>query len=168
MVQIRKRSLVLAGGLLLVLAVASGGVAGALGSTFADVPPSHPFFDEIEWMNANGIAGGYNDGSYRPGAPVSRAAMAAFMARLNDAYYLTDTGSVSATGTSLSNTADCDDGDRAIAGGGRTTSIELYLTDSHPTTSGDGWTVRWEFASGSSSANIQVWALCAPPHLAAG
>jgi len=51
--------------------------------TFTDVPPSHPFYDEIEWMAAEGISEGFQPGpTYRPNNPVSRGAMAAFMYRL--------------------------------------------------------------------------------------
>jgi hypothetical protein len=46
---------------------------------FSDVPPSHPFFFEIDFMEDNGIAGGYQDGTFRPGATVTRQAMSAFM-----------------------------------------------------------------------------------------
>lgn len=56
--------------------------AGALVQTFTDVPPGHPFFDEIEWMAANGISTGYADGTYRPADVVTRQAMSAFMERL--------------------------------------------------------------------------------------
>jgi hypothetical protein len=50
--------------------------------TFSDVTATHPFVDEIEWLAGSGIAGGYQDGTYRPTAPVSRGAMAAFLYRL--------------------------------------------------------------------------------------
>lgn len=49
--------------------------------TFSDVPTSHPFFAEVEWMAAERISTGYSDGSYRPTWAVSRQAMSAFMAR---------------------------------------------------------------------------------------
>lgn len=50
--------------------------------TFCDVFPTHDFFDEIEWVAAEGIASGYPDGDFKPTAAVSRQAMAAFMYRL--------------------------------------------------------------------------------------
>ena len=49
--------------------------------SFTDVPRSHPFFLEIEWLNASGISTGWNDGTFRPGALVERQAMAAFLFR---------------------------------------------------------------------------------------
>lgn len=58
--------------------------AGGPGPTFNDVPESHPFFDEIEWMVASGITHGYPDGGYHPSEPVTRQAMSAFMQRLYD------------------------------------------------------------------------------------
>jgi hypothetical protein len=56
----------------------------AAGPTFSDVPESHPFHDEIEWMAKVGITDGYPDGTYRPNRNVTRAEMSAFMKRLND------------------------------------------------------------------------------------
>jgi hypothetical protein len=50
--------------------------------TFNDVTPSHPFFQEIEWMAATGIASGFDGDLFLPGANVSRQAMSAFMYRV--------------------------------------------------------------------------------------
>jgi DNA-binding beta-propeller fold protein YncE len=50
--------------------------------TFSDVPTTHPFYDEIEWMARRGVSTGYPDGTYRPTVAVSRQSMAAFVARL--------------------------------------------------------------------------------------
>jgi hypothetical protein len=49
---------------------------------FSDVPTTNPFCVDIAWMKASGISTGFNDGTYRPSAPVTRQAMSAFMARL--------------------------------------------------------------------------------------
>ena len=49
---------------------------------FTDVPTSHPFCEEIQWMKDNNISTGFPDGSYGPNLNVSRAAMSAFMSRL--------------------------------------------------------------------------------------
>lgn len=46
--------------------------------SFKDVPTTHPFYKEIEWMKAQGITTGYSDGTFRSSAPVNRDAMAAF------------------------------------------------------------------------------------------
>jgi hypothetical protein len=50
--------------------------------TFPDIGANHPFLREIEWLAATEITGGYSDGTYRGGSPVSRQAMAAFLARV--------------------------------------------------------------------------------------
>lgn len=50
-------------------------------ASFSDVPTTHPFFREIEWLTSEGIAQGYDDGTYGPGKSVSRQAMAAFLHR---------------------------------------------------------------------------------------
>jgi hypothetical protein len=48
---------------------------------FSDVGAGHPFAAEISWLASEGIASGYVDGTFRPAAPVSRAAMAAYLYR---------------------------------------------------------------------------------------
>ncbi|MCL2593947.1 MAG: S-layer homology domain-containing protein [Promicromonosporaceae bacterium] len=53
----------------------------ASGQRFSDVPRTHPFHRQIEWMAEMGITTGYGDGTFRPGEPVSRQAMAAFIYR---------------------------------------------------------------------------------------
>lgn len=51
------------------------------GTVFPDVPDSHPFCGEIEWLADGDIAGGFPDGTYRPSQPVSRQSMALFLYR---------------------------------------------------------------------------------------
>jgi hypothetical protein len=48
---------------------------------FPDVPAGHRFCAETAWLVEAGIARGYGDGTFRPTAPVSRQAMAAFLHR---------------------------------------------------------------------------------------
>jgi hypothetical protein len=49
--------------------------------TFSDVPFAHPFFTQVEWLAGQGVTEGYADGTFQPGAAVSRQAMAAFLQR---------------------------------------------------------------------------------------
>jgi hypothetical protein len=49
--------------------------------TFSDVPTTHPFYAEIEWLAAQGIANGFEDGTFRPSATVTRQAVSAYLAR---------------------------------------------------------------------------------------
>lgn len=53
--------------------------AGA--STFPDVPPGSTHHAAVEAVAAAGITTGYRDGTYRPGAPLSRQEMATLLAR---------------------------------------------------------------------------------------
>lgn len=53
------------------------------GSPFKDVTWNTQFAKEILWVAQSGISTGWPDGTYRPLAPVSREAMAAFMHRLD-------------------------------------------------------------------------------------
>jgi hypothetical protein len=48
---------------------------------FADVSLEHPLFDVIDGAAARGVLNGYADGTFRPGATVTRQAMAAFLFR---------------------------------------------------------------------------------------
>lgn len=50
-------------------------------SPFRDVTPGSPFYREITWAAAQGITTGYADGTFRPGQPIARDAMAAFLYR---------------------------------------------------------------------------------------
>lgn len=49
--------------------------------TFADVPPSHPFYGYIEAVAAAGITGGCGGGNFCPDATVTRGQMAVFLSR---------------------------------------------------------------------------------------
>jgi hypothetical protein len=50
---------------------------------YPDVSTANTFCGEIAWMQAEGIGTGYADGTFRPGAPISRQAMAAFLYRFS-------------------------------------------------------------------------------------
>jgi len=52
--------------------------------TFPDVPTSHPFSKEIEWLVSVDVTGGFGDGTYRPANPVTRGNFAAFLHRFDD------------------------------------------------------------------------------------
>ena len=60
----------------------SGEPAGCSAAAFPDGAPPNPFADDICWMAEQGISTGYGDGTYRPAAVVTRAAMSAFLYRL--------------------------------------------------------------------------------------
>ncbi len=51
-------------------------------SRFSDVNPGDPFYTEIAWLTATGITTGWDDGTFRPAAPITRDAMAAYVHRL--------------------------------------------------------------------------------------
>src|SRR5690606_12143069 len=59
-----------------------GGLPECYSAPFSDIAVSSQFCSEIEWMNERSISTGYADDTFRPGANVSRQAMAAFMVRL--------------------------------------------------------------------------------------
>jgi hypothetical protein len=49
---------------------------------FSDVPLSNVFCPHIQWDKLNGVVSGFGDGTFRPGALVTRQAMAAFLYRV--------------------------------------------------------------------------------------
>ncbi len=51
---------------------------------FVDIPTSHVFCGEVDWLVDNEIATGYTEGTFRPTNAVSRQAMAAFLHRLSN------------------------------------------------------------------------------------
>jgi S-layer homology domain len=53
-------------------------------AAFPDVPKTHPFCGEIDWLVDEGITTGFSDGKYHPTDAVTRQSMAAFMYRLAD------------------------------------------------------------------------------------
>jgi acetyl esterase/lipase len=59
-------------------------LAGWSPLTFLDVPAGAPFEDDIAWLAANDISTGYPGPEFRPGQPVTRQAMAAFLHRVHD------------------------------------------------------------------------------------
>jgi hypothetical protein len=50
-------------------------------ATFSDVPVGHWAHQYVEALYASGITEGYDDGTFRPGKPVLRGQMAAFLAK---------------------------------------------------------------------------------------
>jgi hypothetical protein len=138
------------------------------GASFVDVGPSHPFFYEIEWMNEAGISEGYPDDTYRPGHPVTRQAMSAFMQRLNASYRVVTDSRDPANGNVISMSAQCDPGERALAGGHAVTgSTTHFVYREQPNTSGsiEEWLVYWRTVDGGNAnpTNVEVWVLCGPP-----
>jgi hypothetical protein len=52
--------------------------------SFTDVPTTHVFYKQVEWLASTGITGGFNDGTFKPANPVTRQSMAAFLKRFSD------------------------------------------------------------------------------------
>jgi hypothetical protein len=51
--------------------------------TFSDVPTSNPFYLQVEWMAAEGIASGFPGGLFKPQDGVKRQQMANFLYNLD-------------------------------------------------------------------------------------
>lgn len=57
------------------------GTPAATGTVFADVPTGQWYSDAVSWASANGIVGGYGNGRFGPGDPITREQMAAILNR---------------------------------------------------------------------------------------
>ena len=57
------------------------GYTAPVNSPFNDVQNGDAFYQEITWLKQQGITKGWSDGTYRPGEPIHRDAMAAFIHR---------------------------------------------------------------------------------------
>lgn len=154
-------AVLVAAGLLL-----QGAVAWAVVARFGDVPPSHPFFDDVEWVADAGVTLGCGDGSnYCPTDNVTRQQMAAFLHRLAvnrvvDAatvqgkapgdlipgYYTREGYAAASTTGYYTAVASCDAGDIATGGGVQlnANSEDFVLIHSMPHHGGSdlpaGWT----------------------------
>lgn len=53
--------------------VATFGTAHAQAQSFSDVPSDHPVYEAAEFLKANGIISGYEDGTFKPDKAVNRA-----------------------------------------------------------------------------------------------
>ena len=51
---------------------------------FTDVPEEHTHFEAINRLAADGIVGGFPDGTFKPGEPVTRAQLATIISRVLD------------------------------------------------------------------------------------
>lgn len=71
-------------------------VAMAAQQSFTDVPANHPTFAAAEYLKANGMLDGYDDGTFRPDQPVNRAEVMKIIAsqRMTMAASDTQSGSV--------------------------------------------------------------------------
>lgn len=57
------------------------GTPAATGTAFTDVPAGQWYSDAVSWASANGIVGGYGNGLFGPGDPITREQMAAILNR---------------------------------------------------------------------------------------
>jgi len=150
--------------------VIAGAMAGSAmtvwAAAFTDVLPGHPFYDDIEWVAANGIANGYSDGTFRPSDPVTRQSMAAFLHRLSDKGITTHQVTASDTAPSLGMKgvmARCAAGEVVGGGGYEMATISQVvqpLTNAPLQVDGiEGWQVTITNDSGAAVA-FDAYAIC--------
>lgn len=174
--------------LILVAAVTAAVVAPVAAwatHTFTDVPASHVFHEDIDWIKEAGVTIGCNPPSntqYCPDDAVTRGQMSAFMRRLAtnqvvDAGQLQGEGigafahdlswheaDVSVlVGTDLEGVGQvaCPAGKYAISGGSLENSSSFVLTDTAPLADLSGWQVSYENTDTESNLLMTVYVLCA-------
>jgi hypothetical protein len=83
---------------------------GSEPASFTDVPPTHVFFDAIEFMALAGVTTGYAEPNgtltFRPSQPVLREQMAAFLYRIVGVQYSDNFGPLSIEGEQFTTTED--------------------------------------------------------------
>ena len=154
---------------LVALAFVAGSVTSGAGAVWAshqfpDVPTSSQFHGDIDWLVDNGIANGYADGTFKPTAPVSRQAMAAFLHRYNGEIELVVGSTVDpGSGTTFSASVNCPVGKHPIGGNAFTYESSIVLVAASPTL-GRTYQARWVSRSGASvnPTPIAVSAICLP------
>lgn len=164
MSKMKKRGL--AALVVVLLALTTSNAVVLAGGGFTDVGPGHPFEDEIGWMAEYQISEGYQDGSYRPGAPVTRQAMSAFMERLAATYHIVEETRDPTASQIISGAATCPVGYQALAGGQQIFgSFSHVVWQSYP--DGRDWEVSWITTDGNTPnpTSITIWALCGPEPL---
>ena len=142
--------------------IIAGTTAAIAVSNFTDVPANHQFKTQIDWMVDQGISQGYDDGSFKPTAPVSRQAFASFLNKYNARTNIVSNELPRGSNVVFVQSATCQADQRALSGGGQTDASGLVMTDSYPSLDGNSWTVRYESTVGSLSPTIKIYALCSP------
>jgi len=69
--------------LILTLSLWAGLSVPALAAEFTDVPAGHTFYSGIMDCAGKGITSGYEDGTFRPANPVTRAQFCVMLSRLS-------------------------------------------------------------------------------------
>ena len=67
--------------LIILISCIAGVTATVVIASFPDVPPDYWAYNDINWLQDNGISTGFPDGTYHPEEYVTRAEMAAFLHR---------------------------------------------------------------------------------------
>lgn len=158
-----RQILVFLAGMVVAGLIFAGGRASA-GVSFSDTPPW--IQPHASWLAFQGIAGGYDDGTFRPDDNITRGQAAFWFGNYNDA--ITREGGFGSftNATQHFATAYCGAGRRPVTGGGTTTATGMVIADSYPVNNpslGDGWRVLWRTVDGSTqSGTSSVSAVCMP------
>ena len=170
MIQIRRRTLVLAAVSFVVVAVLATSslvltltrTAGAGGNAFSDTPPW--IADHANWLAANDIANGYPDGTFRPNDDITRGQSAFWLGNYNDTLELVKhVEDLPGSGTGFGTSVFCPAGKRAVAGGHQGPIAPWVVQASYPNeASPRQWVIAWSRPDSAPIPEVTLWALCVP------
>lgn len=144
---------------------------------FDDIATGTFFHDSTAWLKDNGIADGFNDGTFKPNDNITRGQASYWFANYNNAIEVVRDEYDPGIDTTFGLGVNCPFGKRAIAGGGsvRTPgriSSDVLMTSSYseldrsiPISGGlSTWYVRWRAVDDTpiDPSSIQVEATCVP------
>jgi hypothetical protein len=144
-----------------VLTLTRNADAGVFPGGFSDTPPW--IADQATWLANQGIASGFEDGTFRPGDNITRGQAAFWLANYNDSIEIVQAEVIPGQHNIFARGVTCPVGKRVIGGGGEASDVDIFLTRSYPD-SATSWRVRFETANqeGLSPSYIRAYAVCAP------
>lgn len=131
---------------------------------FDDIADGTFFHDSTAWLKDNGIADGFDDGTFRRNDPITRGQASYWFSNFNDGLEIVTDGSFDPpAGLQFFDTVECPAGKRSVAGGGHVNAANVFVRTSYPS-SATAWTVVWESEGNGTldPSSAQVWALCIP------
>jgi hypothetical protein len=138
---------------------------------FGDIGDTNFFHDSTAWLKDNGIADGFNDGTFRPNSNITRGQASYWFGNYNSSIEVVEANTNPGSAIAWQTGAQCPAGKRPVAGGGSINTnglpIGVILTESYPSDSFDfpnQWRVMWESKDGTQvdPPTLTVYAVCIP------
>jgi hypothetical protein len=129
------------------------------GAGFTDTPPWAA--DQINWLADNGIANGFDDGSFGPNKNITRAQASYWLSNYNAAITFHQNPDAQITNTFFDVKASCPVGKRPVGGGGSAGFVGIHMVSSAPF--GAAWRVLWQADAGPvNPGTLRAYVFCVP------